>query len=987
MGATTSLRVQTVALVFLAGWPGIVSSAGARDEDTIVISSVSALKLEPGGLIPAESKRPTTPASVNLGYRCQPEEMPYVVLDGPGEAYVGVSWPQGRTIPEPGGTWPLSPLGHLYGDDVVAARVPASPDRREIRGRIVFPGEKGMTSASFVLPIRKTTDESKRAFGISKRSYFECLLYQGGPGAPWFLRQIAAARDVLGEPHSDAARVRRIPNTSDLRFRARSMEDTFSLFGGGRAIDENLQLDRPLPLTGNGDDPDEAPQAGRVPRPTATGPVKIDSLTGITVAEIDWKHRLQGRTPSLDPLARAIPADQHALFIANLDAADNLLRLLRDRAFPLLGTAGRADEALPVQQRYERQLGVTVDEILLFQKKVAGDRAIRSLAISGSDPYLATGTDLALIFEVTDPSALVDFLKGRIEAAGRHVDPAVHIVEEVCEGGKVRVARSSDRSLSAFLASWDDLVLLTNSRWQVQQVGKTIAGKLPRLADAPEYTFFRDRYPRGGEDENGLIVLTDAAIRRWCGPKWRIGSSRRLRAAGRLVSLQANHMAEIAGDTAKGLPLQANRASHAIDLGGLSLTRGGVLSQVYGTLANPTPIADLPLEEATAEEAAGYKLWRDGYQRNLRQYFDPIAIRLGGRPDRSIAMDLSVMPLIASSEYREFIDLVGASKIGPGDGDPHPSSLLHGILAIDIKAAIAQNMGNDVTRLTQMPPQIALGWIGASVSLFLDDDPTWRESLGTPPSLERAIEHPEKIPAGLQIASTDGTKLALFLAAARAYLDQSAPGMLNFEVRKHGQRDYVHVGMKDGAGGGPASGMTLYYAATPRALVISPVEKVVLRFLDRLDAKSAGNEPKPSPTGPEPAWLGESLALKLDPAVIPILSTLGSPTILERLRLQSWANLPILNEYHRLFPDRDPLLLHETLWGTRLTCPGGGRYVWNDTWKTMESTAFGCPAAPRTEQASGLATASRDLKSLRFGLTFEDQGLRARVAIDLKQQP
>ena len=79
------------------------------------------------------------------------------------------------------------------------------------------------------------------------------------------------------------------------------IEQNYALFGGSRAINENLQLDRPLP---------EARNAGR--NTPSEKSVKLDTLEGITVAEIDWKARNAGKTPLLDPLAACIPADQHA---------------------------------------------------------------------------------------------------------------------------------------------------------------------------------------------------------------------------------------------------------------------------------------------------------------------------------------------------------------------------------------------------------------------------------------------------------------------------------------------------------------------------------------------------------------------------------------------------------------------------------------------------------------------------------------------------
>ena len=46
-------------------------------------------------------------------------------------------------------------------------------------------------------------------------------------------------------------------------------------------------------------------------------------------------------------------------------------------------------------------------------------------------------------------------------------------------------------------------------------------------------------------------------------------------------------------------------------------------------------------------------------------------------------------------------------------------------------------------------------------------------------------------------------------------------------------------------------------------------------------------------------------------------------------------------------PDRDPVAVHEAAWGATLVDPGGGTYVWNAGWETMESTVFGHPGEPK----------------------------------------
>jgi hypothetical protein len=64
----------------------------------------------------------------------------------------------------------------------------------------------------------------------------------------------------------------------------------------------------------------------------------------------------------------------------------------------------------------------------------------------------------------------------------------------------------------------------------------------------------------------------------------------------------------------------------------------------------------------------------------------------------------------------------------------------------------------------------------------------------------------------------------------------------------------------------------------------------------------------------------------------------------------------------------------------RLVCPAGGKYVWNEVAGTMESTALGYPGAPHANAEVPMPW--RTLRGARFGLSFEEKGLRARVSIE-----
>ena len=49
--------------------------------------------------------------------------------------------------------------------------------------------------------------------------------------------------------------------------------------------------------------------------------------------------------------------------------------------------------------------------------QLAGSGMVKGMAVTGSDPYFVTGTDLAILFETDQPGKLIILLRERLEAA------------------------------------------------------------------------------------------------------------------------------------------------------------------------------------------------------------------------------------------------------------------------------------------------------------------------------------------------------------------------------------------------------------------------------------------------------------------------------------------------------------------------------------------------------------------------------------------
>ena len=169
-------------------------------------------------------------------------------------------------------------------------------------------------------------------------------------------------------------------------------------------------------------------------------------------------------------------------------------------------------------------------------------------------------------------------------------------------------------------------------------------------------------------------------------------------------------------------------------------------------------------------------------------------------------------------------------------------------------------------------------------------------------------------------------------------------------IAQYHDQPYVRISPTERAKGQLPPGVKephLYYSISSDALIVTLNENLLKRALDReaarQKAKAAG---QPLPEAGKP-WLGSSAGLQLDGRFIGMLGNLFREDYRNELQLHCWSNLPILTEWKRRYPDHDPVAIHEKYFRTRLVCPGGGKYVWNAEWQTMESTAYGHPGEPK----------------------------------------
>jgi hypothetical protein len=333
------------------------------------------------------------------------------------------------------------------------------------------------------------------------------------------------------------------------------------------------------------------------------------------------------------------------------------------------------------------------------------------------------------------------------------------------------------------------------------------------------------------------------------------------------------------------------------DAGEFRLTRTGVSSATYGSLNFMTPISEIPLTKVTRAEADAYQRWRDNYQRNWRQVFDPIAVRFSVAPDR-LGAELTVTPLIMGTDYRQFLDFATGAQIAPDAGDPHTNTLLHLVLAVNTQSQSVQDAGNFIGNMAPGLKVSPFGWLGQSIAVYADEDPFW-DRLQQATNTESFLEHNyTDLPLALHCEVKNPLGLAAFLTALHAFVDQTAPQMTTWNNLEYRGQPYVRIIAKTESGMGEgAKDLAIYYAATPRSLIVTLSEPLLKRALDRQAERGSSGTGDKSP-GARP-WLGTSLCATAERKFLGVLQTLNRDSYDMHVQSRAWGNLPVLNEWKR----------------------------------------------------------------------------------------
>ncbi|MFO7906741.1 MAG: hypothetical protein R6U98_29060 [Pirellulaceae bacterium] len=505
----------------------------------------------------------------------------------------------------------------------------------------------------------------------------------------------------------------------------------YHTFSGGLALQQSLQLEA---LQG------EKTQGDLTTHVSQLQPPRIRSLDYQSLIE---KKRKEGVKPRRHELARYVPEDQYLLYFNSMEAANELLDFSEKWGESLLRmfTVSARDHHL--REKYQDQLCVRLDPLA----RLFADDVVSELAVTGSDFFLAQGSDITLILRLERP----EVFRKAAEQWGSEVKekhPNVIQREVNYRGQRIAVRYTSDRVVSSFVLYHDDVAVFSNSPVVMRKVIDTQLGESPSLYHALDYQYVSTILPPSREPDAGYLYGSDAFLRHLVSPAFKIAQKRRLQAFNNLVMLNNASMFYRLeyGESPESLNdlVQGNfyDPSRIVDpTGGAyawNAEHDTATSSVYNRIKYLTPIVELDVLRVSSEERQQYDRYKQRYQKFWGQLFDPVAIRMGTGSSEHVRLETLVLPFANGSLYSVLREGLAKRPLELDTGDIAHSAIFSLLLAPGREriGMLLRAVPGVPEVLEEDPTLTDLSWLGDRASIhFLDDrmilevDPTRLQSL------------------------------------------------------------------------------------------------------------------------------------------------------------------------------------------------------------------------------------------------------------------
>lgn len=551
---------------------------------------------------------------------------------------------------------------------------------------------------------------------------------------------------------------------------------------GSAAITESLQMHR----MSNGNF-----------RDTGERTIELATIPGIDIAEHPWKKMMGDKKPAPEPLARVVPADNYYIHFKRIDKFLELGELM-----DLWGTSlTRAYEVnsrdYDLKPRLEKQLCLRGG----WMGKTVGPAVVKSVAVTGHDLYVREGSDVTVIFHVSNKTLFFSGVDQFIAEARKEHGTRLQESKDTYHDIAIENVRTPQREVSMHRCTLGDYVVYSNSRAGVRRVIDTQQGRLKPLADALDYQYMRTIFRLDDTEEDGFAFLSDAFIRQMVGPASKIKEKRRLEA---LTSLQMETNAALftAWESGK-LPDDHDRLLVSSTLKPQEIympegkgllwdqRRNVAISDVYNTIHFATPLIELPIDKVTKTEDQQYREFRLQYLGLWRQYFDPIGLRFALRGDQ-VKIDTYVLPLVRTTQYDEVRRATGGgtTKLDPAKLSPKSLVQFTAHLSENTRGLFAMGLG----ALGFIGNNEGVNWMGDWAILRFDDSDVYAKiaerllKMELDPEGSSGGRFEDEAPQLLQMPVTLGVSVrnpltfALFLTAVKKQVDNVLPGGLDWDT-------------------------------------------------------------------------------------------------------------------------------------------------------------------------------------------------------------
>ncbi|MCP4256910.1 MAG: hypothetical protein GY774_05195 [Planctomycetes bacterium] len=760
----------------------------------------------------------------------------------------------------------------------------------------------------------------------------------------------------------------------------------YAMTTGALAIQESLQLEE---MTGRREIP-----LGR--------DVEISTLKGPTIKSHPFDEMLKGRTPKVFPVAGLIPYDNYYCHFSSISkeiAASDLFKQWGGSLLRAMTVSAR-DSDLP--SRYMNQLCIDLSALT----RLFGDFVIGEVAITGGDPFMKEGTDVALIIQVKSRRIFDRMMNGyanRVLKANRDAKAS----ESKYQGISIRSIVTPDHRISSHSIYLGEYKVNSNSMDTLKLIIDTFAKRRKSMAENLDLRYMRTIFPGTAEAEDGFIYLSDSFIRKLLSSRWKIEAQRRIVCQNHLRMI-ANAGTMYRSEMRKKPSLEtlieekylSKKVKRCPDSGTYSLDESGrAFCTIHNCLQYCTPISSISFDKVAEEEARDYRQFVERYSRYWSRFFDPIGIRL--RLGDKIEAETCILPLIENSIYNQLREIIGGEPV-------HLNSQVltdHTIVSITSKLGTESNRVNNIPRWIQKeiffsPPELGK-WIGESMSVaFYDSDVLFtfaEEGMGmfggwmnlegqiAAGLIASSVNLPlyfviELKDEELAKASLRGIVRALYWRFASQ--NQDMGGFFSFGVEPYAAGEFKGHEISTLALHLLMFKFRLHYAIASNRLIVSTKRYVLEEVLDSLDRMQAGTDAKTT----------ANLYWKIQPRAFDRLRPITRIGWQERMRSACLRNIEpirVLVECHNA-TEQTLNDVSRKVEGVTLRCPSGGSYTHDSERNIVYCSVHGSNNYPRqpvqVTENEGLLDFIGRIIDFSVQFKFTEEGIMTKLAFELEPE-